>query len=91
LDLSVDLLDQYLQGNQSPVQGRLVHFFPADLLQDISGKAVLCLASSRGQQSAVFGLLGAQVTVVDFKGAIGRGRGGMYQTSVQSTSRLPGS
>jgi ubiquinone/menaquinone biosynthesis C-methylase UbiE len=31
----------------------------------LSGKNVLCLASGGGQQSVVFGLLGAKVTVVD--------------------------
>jgi 2-polyprenyl-3-methyl-5-hydroxy-6-metoxy-1,4-benzoquinol methylase len=34
-------------------------------LGEISGKAVLCLASGGGQQSAAFALLGATVTVVD--------------------------
>lgn len=29
------------------------------------GKAVLCLAAGGGQQTAVFGLLGANMTVVD--------------------------
>ncbi len=32
---------------------------------DLTGKRVLCLASGGGQQSACFGLLGAQVTVMD--------------------------
>lgn len=32
---------------------------------DVSGKDVLCLAASGGQQSAAFGLLGAAVTVFD--------------------------
>lgn len=39
--------------------------YPAGLLADIDGKDVLCLASGGGQQSAVFSLLGAKVTVVD--------------------------
>jgi SAM-dependent methyltransferase len=38
----------------------------SDVLPDIEGKDVLCLAAGGGQQSAVFGLLGARVTVVDF-------------------------
>ena len=45
---------------------QLQNMFPADILSDVEGKDVLCLASGGGQQSAVFGLLGAQVTVVDF-------------------------
>ena len=36
-----------------------------DMLQEIAGKQVLCLAAGGGQQSAAFGLLGAQVTVLD--------------------------
>jgi ubiquinone/menaquinone biosynthesis C-methylase UbiE len=35
------------------------------MLQEIAGKRVLCLAAGGGQQSAAFGLLGAQVTVLD--------------------------
>ncbi|HRW05580.1 MAG TPA: class I SAM-dependent methyltransferase [Caldilineaceae bacterium] len=34
-------------------------------LSDFAGKAVLCLATGGGQQSACFALLGARVTVVD--------------------------
>jgi SAM-dependent methyltransferase len=36
-----------------------------DILQDVSGKKVLCLASGGGQDSAAFGILGADVTVLD--------------------------
>lgn len=35
-------------------------------LTDLTGKDVLCLASGGGQQSARFGVLGANVTVLDF-------------------------
>lgn len=45
---------------------QLQNIFPVEILCDIDGKDVLCLASGGGQQSAVFGLLGARVTVVDF-------------------------
>ncbi len=38
---------------------------PQGILCDIQGKDVLCLASGGGQQSAAFGLLGANVTVFD--------------------------
>jgi ubiquinone/menaquinone biosynthesis C-methylase UbiE len=38
---------------------------PHGLLGLLSGKAVLCLAAGGGQQSAAFGVLGAQVTVYD--------------------------
>lgn len=38
---------------------------PPSLLRDIEGEHVLCLASGGGQQSAFFGILGAQVVVLD--------------------------
>ncbi|MCB0081368.1 MAG: class I SAM-dependent methyltransferase, partial [Caldilineaceae bacterium] len=38
---------------------------PLGILGDVTGKAVLCLATGGGQQSACFALLGAHVTVVD--------------------------
>lgn len=38
---------------------------PHNLLGNIAGKNVLCLAGGGGQQSAAFALLGAQVTVLD--------------------------
>src|SRR5262249_28969242 len=38
---------------------------PERKLGDVAGKEVLCLAGGGGQQSLAFGLLGANVTVVD--------------------------
>jgi len=38
---------------------------PEAVLGDLANKQVLCLATGGGQQSAMFGLLGAQVTVLD--------------------------
>ena len=38
---------------------------PEGMLKEIKGKKVLCLAGGGGQQSAAFGLLGADVTVLD--------------------------
>jgi SAM-dependent methyltransferase len=38
---------------------------PFGLLGDLAGRCVLCLAGGGGQQSACFGVLGAQVTVID--------------------------
>jgi len=38
---------------------------PLELLGDVTGKRVLCLAAGGGQQSAAFALLGAEVTVFD--------------------------
>ncbi len=39
---------------------------PFGVMGEVRGKDVLCLASGGGQQSAAFGLLGANVTVLDF-------------------------
>jgi SAM-dependent methyltransferase len=41
------------------------HVDPEHVLGDVQGRRVLCLAAGGGQQSAAFGLLGAQVTVLD--------------------------
>jgi SAM-dependent methyltransferase len=65
LDLNVDLIHQYAHGQLNPVPYPLYVMYPPELLLDVEGKDVLCLASGGGQQSAVFGLLGARVTVVD--------------------------
>jgi len=39
---------------------------PRGMMGPVSGKRVLCLCASGGQQSAAFGLLGADVSVLDF-------------------------
>src|SRR4030042_544323 len=41
------------------------YVFRHGVIQDVRGKRVLCLASGGGQDSAAFGLLGANVTVLD--------------------------
>jgi SAM-dependent methyltransferase len=65
LDLDVELLRRYAAGQVDPAPDRLAPMHPASVLTGVAGKDVLCLASGGGQQSAVFGLLGARVTVVD--------------------------
>lgn len=65
LELDADLLRQYAAGELAAPPYPLDVMYPADFLRDVSGQAVLCLASGGGQQTAVFGLLGAHVTVVD--------------------------
>ena len=55
----------YAAGQLEDVPELLLAMYPARLLAEMEGKDVLCLASGGGQQSAVFGLLGAQVTVLD--------------------------
>lgn len=66
LDIDVDRLKACVDGDAD----RLPHPYPSainppSVLRDIQGKDVLCLASGGGQQSAFFGTLGANVTVLD--------------------------
>lgn len=42
---------------------------PSGRIKEVCGKKVLCLASGGGQQSAAFGILGADVTVYDISNA----------------------
>src|SRR5207244_1355158 len=65
LALDPVLLRQYATGQLETVPDSLIEMYPPGVLADVEGKEVLCLASGGGQQSAVFGLLGARVTVVD--------------------------
>jgi SAM-dependent methyltransferase len=65
LDLDRTQLRQTVRGQLDPVPAAMIEMYPASVLADVEGKEVLCLASGGGQQSAVFGLLGAHVTVVD--------------------------
>ena len=72
LDLDVDLLKKFANGELlgwSEKKGKLNNPLLKKIRQyeyaDIKGKKVLCLASGGGNQSAMFSLLGADVTVVD--------------------------
>jgi ubiquinone/menaquinone biosynthesis C-methylase UbiE len=65
LDLDVAVIRQYANGERESVAEPLSQVYPANVLRNVLNKDVLCLASGGGQQSAVFGLLGARVTVVD--------------------------
>jgi len=62
LELTRESIESYAHGS---VEEPGFPVFPRSLLLDAEDKRVLCLASGGGQQSAVFGLLGAQVTVLD--------------------------
>ena len=66
LDLDRDDILKYAEGQLDPIPHHLYQVYPAYLLKDVAHKDVLCLASGGGQQSAVFGLLDANVTVIDF-------------------------
>ena len=65
LGLSRQLLDRYVRGDTEGAPDVLFDLYPLDVLVGVAGRDILCLASGGGQQSAVFGLLGAKVTVVD--------------------------
>jgi len=65
LNLNHALIQQYAEGELTSAPEPLNEMYPASVLTDVAGKDVLCLASGGGQQSAVFALLGARVTVVD--------------------------
>lgn len=65
LDLDRALICQVARGQLAQVPEPLSEMYPSSVLADLEGKHVLCLASGGGQQSAVFALLGARVTVVD--------------------------
>ncbi len=65
LDLDVALLRQYANGELENLPEPLTGLGPPFVFADVADKDVLCLASGGGQQSAVFSLLGARVTVVD--------------------------
>ena len=65
LDLEPAHVRAYARGELRSVPSTLAQMYPASILADVEGRDVLCLASGGGQQSAVFGLLGARVTVLD--------------------------
>jgi 2-polyprenyl-3-methyl-5-hydroxy-6-metoxy-1,4-benzoquinol methylase len=65
LNLDRALVRQYARGELTPAPEFLSEMYPARLLADVEDRDVLCLASGGGQQSAVFALLGARVTVAD--------------------------
>ena len=65
LDLDVDLLHRYAGGELESLPEPLDCLSPPSVFAGVEGKDVLCLAAGGGQQSAVFSLLEAKVTVVD--------------------------
>jgi SAM-dependent methyltransferase len=65
LDLDVNTVTAFAQGEIDRMSDPYVYIYPQCVFRDVGGKKVLCLASGGGQQTAVFGLLGADVTVLD--------------------------
>jgi SAM-dependent methyltransferase len=65
LSLSRELIEEYIAGRRDDLPGIEDALEPCSFLAGVEGKEVLCLASGGGQQSVIFGLLGAHVTVLD--------------------------
>jgi SAM-dependent methyltransferase len=65
LNLDRALVRRYARGELQSAPAPLAEMYPAGVLARVEGRDVLCLASGGGQQSAVFALLGARVTVAD--------------------------
>jgi len=65
LTLTRELIEEYIAGRRDELPGIEDAMEPRHLLAGVEGRDVLCLASGGGQQSAVFGLLRARVTVLD--------------------------
>jgi len=65
LDLDVSMLRAYVEGRLDHLPRPWIYLYPPQVLRDVAGKDVLLLATGGGQQSAAFGLLGANVTVYD--------------------------
>ncbi len=65
LELTPELVAEFAAGRAEALPGIDDTMHPRPFLAGARGKDVLCLASGGGQQSAVFGLLGAHVTVLD--------------------------
>jgi SAM-dependent methyltransferase len=63
LELTPEMVADYAAGRRAELPG--VSLYPHYFLQDVADKDVLCLASGGGQQTAVFGLAGANVTILD--------------------------
>ncbi len=68
LDLDTKILKKLANGKLKNPPAPLNDIYPVSIFRGLKNKNVLCLASGGGQQSAVFGLLGAKVTVVDITG-----------------------
>ena len=67
LDLDADAYRAYGRGERDTLPGPTYTDGPVVrlMMKDAKGKNVLCLAGGGGQQSAVFSLIGANVTVLD--------------------------
>lgn len=65
LNLDPAIVKKLAKSQLKNIPEPLNEIYPVSVLTDVKDKDVLCLAAGGGQQSAVFGILGARVTVVD--------------------------
>jgi ubiquinone/menaquinone biosynthesis C-methylase UbiE len=65
LELTRELIESFVRGEIEYLPQPYRYIYPRQVFEGVAGKDVLCLATGGGQQSAVFGLLGAAVTVLD--------------------------
>lgn len=65
LNLDPTTVQKLADGQLKDIPRPLNEMYPVSVLAGVRDKDVLCLAAGGGQQSAVFGLLGARVTVID--------------------------
>ncbi len=65
LNLNQEMVEKYAKGQIKNPLSPLNEIWPVEILANLKNKKVLCLAAGGGQQSAIFGLLGADVTVFD--------------------------
>jgi SAM-dependent methyltransferase len=65
LNLDVEMLRAFAAGDIEMLPEPYAYTYPQLVFKNTAGKKVLCLATGGGQQSAVFGLLDADVTVLD--------------------------
>lgn len=65
LDLDREMVQAFAEGAIDSLPEPYAYIYPQCILENVAGKDILCLASGGGQQSAIFGLLGAKLTVLD--------------------------
>jgi len=65
LDVDRDVIAAYAEGKITQLPKPFEEGYTKRITRGVQGKRVLCLASGGGQQSVLYGLLGAEVTVLD--------------------------
>jgi len=65
LDVDRDVIAAYAAGKSDQLPEPFEEGYSKRITRNVQGKRVLCLASGGGQQSVLYGLLGAEVTVLD--------------------------